>query len=381
MLIGIIIGLVVLIFLVVIHELGHAVVAKRNGVDVKEFAVGFPPNIYKNKVKNSFIGKDVVFKINLLPLGGYVRLKGEYDASKAENGYGNASYWVKTKILFAGVFVNWVFAAIVFALLSLHGIPKLFDNQFHVASDTQVVQTREPEVLIMGVVDDSIAEEAGFKAGDKVLAVEGEKVTDADQLVKSIGSRGEEGLKVKVEREGDAVSVAIPGIDENSDQTTVGVSIGGVAGQETLRSTWSAPIVGVGFAAQLTVETLKGLGQMIGDFVTGIFTSDEAKPEEATSAQGVVGPVGILGEIFPNASRAGIGAIAFLAGVISLSLAIMNTLPIPGLDGGRWLTMTAFRLSKKELTREREETIQGIGVLLILALVISVTVADIGRMF
>lgn len=379
MIVGIIVGLLVLIFLVVIHELGHAVAAKRNGVDVREFAVGFPPTLYKKKVKNSPIGKDVVFKINLLPLGGYVRLKGEYDASKAENGYGQASYWVKTKILFAGVLVNWVFAAIVFALLSLHGIPKLFDNQFSISSDTQTVQTREPEVRILGVFEDSVAEEAGFKEGDKVIEVSGREVNNSNQLVDAINNRGEDGLELKVEREGESTTLQVEGVDASSEETTLGVSIGEIAKQEVLRSTWSAPIVGVGFAAQLTVETLNSLGQMIGGFVSGLFTPDESNEPEA-AGQGVVGPVGILGEIFPGASQAGFAAVAFLMGVISLSLAIMNTLPIPGLDGGRWLTMTVFRVVKKELTRDREETIQGIGVLMILALVIAVTVADIGRM-
>lgn len=376
MLVGVIIGILVLIFLVVIHELGHAFAAKRNGVEVKEFAVGFPPTIYKKKVKNSPIGKDVIFKINLLPLGGYVRLKGEYDSSKVKGGYGRASYWVKTKILVAGVLVNWVFAAIVFAALSLHGLPKLFDNQFSVPSDTQVVQVGESRVLVVDTVPGSIARESGLLAGDQIVEVDGRAVESADQVVTSISGRKSE-LEVGLIRDGERVEVAIPRV--SGGESTIGVQIGQTEASDVIRSTWSAPIVGVGFAGQLTVETLKGLYQMIADFLVGLFSKSDSEASSG-SAQGVVGPVGILGEIFPSASRAGLSTLAFLTGVISLSLAIMNLLPIPGLDGGRWLTMSLFRVSGRALTREREEVIQGVGVLMILGLVVAVTIADIGRM-
>ena len=327
MLVGVIIGILVLIFLVVIHELGHAFAAKRNGVEVKEFAVGFPPTIYKKRVKSSPIGKDVLFKVNLLPLGGYVRLKGEYDASKVGGGYGRASYWVKTKILVAGVLVNWVFAAVVFAALSLYGLPKLFDNQFYIPSDAQVVQVGESQVLVIDTVSDSVARESGLLAGDQIVEVDGRAVESADQVVTSISGRKSE-LEVGLIRDGERVEVAIPRV--SGGESTIGVQIGQTQASDVIRSTWSAPIVGVGFAGQLTVETLKGLYQMIADFFVGLFSKSDSEVS-AGSGQGVVGPVGILGEIFPSASRAGLSTLAFLTGVISLSLAIMNLLPIPGM--------------------------------------------------
>ena len=95
---GVLLGLFVLILLVVLHELGHAIVAKRNGVKVEEFGIGFPPAAKKWKVKRSFLGEDVTFSLNWLPLGGFVRLKGEYDSTKGEGTYGGSTFWVKTKI-------------------------------------------------------------------------------------------------------------------------------------------------------------------------------------------------------------------------------------------------------------------------------------------
>src|SRR6478609_7451665 len=103
---SVIVGLFVLIFLVVVHELGHALVARRNGVVVEEFGIGFPPKAWGKKLKNG-----VLFTLNWLPLGGFVKLQGEHDSAKKKGDYGAATFWVKTKILFAGVLVNWVVAA------------------------------------------------------------------------------------------------------------------------------------------------------------------------------------------------------------------------------------------------------------------------------
>ena len=114
---GIIIGLIVLVILIVLHELGHALVAMRNGVVVEEFGIGFPPRAWKKRLKNG-----VLFTLNWLPLGGFVRLKGEYDSATGEGTHGGASFWVKTKILVAGVVVNWVTAVLLFTILLLVGM-------------------------------------------------------------------------------------------------------------------------------------------------------------------------------------------------------------------------------------------------------------------
>jgi regulator of sigma E protease len=113
LIVGIIIGVIALTVLVVLHELGHAIAAKRNGVVVEEFGIGFPPLAWGKKLKDSFIGKNVLFSINWLPLGGFVKMQGEYDASDKKGDYGAASFWVKTKILLAGVFINWLTAAVL----------------------------------------------------------------------------------------------------------------------------------------------------------------------------------------------------------------------------------------------------------------------------
>jgi regulator of sigma E protease len=135
--------------------------------------------------------------------------------------------------------------------------------------------------------------------------------------------------------------------------------------------------------------TLQGLGDVIGNLVSGIvlqFSSDsatrtQAHQDLAAASGSVAGPIGILGTIFPAAEQAGVTQLVFLSAIISLTLAVMNVLPIPALDGGRWFVMTLFKLRKKTLTKEREEQIQGTGFLVLMLLVIIVTVTDVSKLF
>src|SRR5574344_2222397 len=161
---GILWGVLVLTVLVALHELGHGIVARRNGVKVEEFGIGFPPKAKGKKIPKSILGKNVEYTLNWLPLGGFVRLKGEYDGADEKGTYGATSFWTKTKILLAGVFVNWVTAAVLFTILALVGIPKIVPDQFSLANDTEL-QSKPVEVA--SVVVDLPADKAGLKVGDR----------------------------------------------------------------------------------------------------------------------------------------------------------------------------------------------------------------------
>ena len=107
-------GLLILAVLVAVHELGHAIVAHRNGVVVEEYGLGFPPRAWSRKLKNG-----VLFSLNWLPIGGFVKLQGENDAADKKGDYGAATFWQKTKILLAGVFINWLVAALLLTILAI----------------------------------------------------------------------------------------------------------------------------------------------------------------------------------------------------------------------------------------------------------------------
>jgi regulator of sigma E protease len=379
LLFGIILGLFILVILVVIHELGHAIVARRNKVVVEEFGIGFPPRAWAKKLKNG-----VLFSLNWLPLGGFVKLQGEHDSAKKKGDYGAASYWVKTKILLAGVAMNWLVAAGLLTILAWTGLPKILPDQFAVQGDTII--TKKP-VEIVAVTKDSPAAKAGLKVGDQILRFDGEPVPNSGSLATQSKENKGETVEVIYSRKGIEYNtkVALRSSNENN-QGYLGVGSGQ---QEQIHASWSAPLVGVVTTGQFTLVTLQGLGNVVGNLVSGVvlqFSPDSATRQQAhaslnAAGSSVAGPIGILGTIFPAAEQAGVTQLVFLSAIISLTLAVMNVLPIPALDGGRWFVMTIFKLRKKKLTKEREEQIQGTGFLVLMLLVIIVTVADVSKLF
>src|SRR6185369_14605233 len=139
-----IIGILLFIGLVVVHEFGHFLAARRNGVDVEEFGIGFPPAAWKRTTKNGFI-----FSLNWLPIGGFVKLKGENDSATEKGSFGAAPFATKTKIMLAGVGMNLVAAFVIFTALAWVGMPQLIDNQYAVQSDTKTVQRQ----VLVGYVE------------------------------------------------------------------------------------------------------------------------------------------------------------------------------------------------------------------------------------
>ncbi len=380
---GIVIGVIALTILVVLHELGHALVARRNGVRVEGFGIGFPPAAYKKKVKKSFLGKNVVYSVNWLPLGGFVKLQGEHDDDKKTGDYGAATFWQKTKILLAGVAMNWLAAAVLLMLLAWFGLPQLVPHQFTVAGDTHVVYN---PVVLASIEKDLPAESAGLKSGDAVISVNGEKIETSTQLSAAAAAHKGEMVRVAYKRDG-AERVAHVALRNTNDDKR-GYLGAGLSQERFTRSTWSAPIVGIGVTAQLTGITLQGLGQVIGDGVSGLVmklmpndsAQKQANQKLSSASQSVGGPLSIFGILFPAAERAGVRYVVMMTALISLTLAVMNILPIPALDGGRWFVTAVFRLLKKPLTKEREEKIHGTGFLVLLLLVVLVTVSDVAKL-
>lgn len=377
LILGIIIGLFVLVFLVVIHELGHAIVAKRNGVVVEEFGVGFPPKAWGKKLKNG-----VLFTLNWLPLGGFVKLQGENDSASKKGDYGAATFWQKTKILFAGVAINWITAVVLLMILAwTTGIPKIIPDQFSVPSDTTVITT---PVQIGTLVEGYPAEKAGLESRDKIIVFAGEPIENTQELIDVSKAHRGETVAVVFERDGARKTAEVALRDADS-----GVFGATLAQQESIKATWSAPITATVDTLQFTWVTLQGLGNLIYNFFGGLIgqlsfdsTARQHASEQLSEAgASVAGPVGILGVIFPAASEAGPEQVVFLAAIISLTLAVMNALPIPALDGGRWFVTALYRVMKKPLTKEKEEKIHGTGFMVLMVLIIIITVADVAKLF
>lgn len=407
--IGIIVGLLILMLLVTGHEFGHFIAARRNGVDVEEFGIGFPPRaIAWRKVNGKWRrlkksewkkmpGKGLVLSLNWLPIGGFCQMKGESDADTEKGSFGASSFRAKTKILFAGVAMNWLMAFVILTVLALFGMPHFLENQFEVEGDTRTVVTQP--VTIGEVKSGSPAAKAHLMEGDVVLQMrslgcedescdvpDGERVfIDVPQDLLNFDAKyAGQTVYMTYERNGETGMVEMK-LNESSEEFILGA---GITGNAVYRSTWSAPIVGFMTTVQITGETFKGVGQLLWNLITGVVRQlnffDQSARESGAEAvkqagDSVSGPVGIIGVLFPNMLSTGFGNLMFLTALISISLACMNVLPIPALDGGRWLLIFIFKLRKKKLTKEVEEKIVGRAFATLLVIVAVVTVIDILR--
>jgi len=384
-----IVGILLFIGLVVVHEYGHFIMARRNDVEVEEFGIFFPPRLYKKRMKS---GWD--FTINALPLGGFVKLKGEHDSDTEKGSFGAASTWAKTKIMVAGVAMNLITALIIFTGLALIGMPKIIDNQYTVKSDTKPVST---EILVANVTDGSPADKAGIQTLDQItgLQIPGYSpvaITSADklpQITKQFAGKTADIFYVRDGNEAKSRTTLLTTKEvEASKKTDNPKGYLGIAPTEFTiqRSTWSAPIVAVGFTAQVTSLTLQGLGNALaglGSLILGGVTgNNEARQNGQTAAsEQVSGPVGIF-VILKDGSLLGVQFVLMIIGIISLTLAIMNILPIPALDGGRlWLLLYYRLVRKKPLPANREDAINSVGFLVLIGLIILITFVDVQRFF
>lgn len=369
-----IVGLILFVGLVIVHEFGHFIAARRNDVEVEEFGIGFPPRMLKKKLKNK-----TLLTINLLPLGGFVKLKGEHDADTEPGSYGAANFWAKTKIILAGVVMNLFVAWLLFTIVALIGMPKIIDNQYTVPSDTKISQQK---VLVAYIEPNSPAEKAGLQSSDQLKTITGKDnktytITTVEELPKATNKFAGQAIQIGFIRDGQlkTIDVQLRSSDEveaskktNEPKGYLGIS---PSEYQLRRSTWSAPIVGAGTIVQFTALTYKGLATAISSLFHG---------DTQTASSQVSGPVGIY-FVLKDGSLLGLQFMLMIVGVISLTLAIMNVLPIPALDGGRLFVMVLFRAMRRPLTAKTEELIHGIGFAALMALFVLITVVDVRRFF
>ena len=381
-----IIGIVLFIGLIIVHELGHFIVARKNGVEAEEFGIFFPPSLYKRRMKNG-----AIFSLNLLPLGGFVKLKGEHDSDMEKGSYGAANLWVKTKIMAAGVFMNLITGVILLMILAWVGLPQLIPTQFSVAGGSRVTKQ---EVLVTSVEPNSPASTIGLKTESKILELGSPghpknvtSIPDLQKLTKEYAgkrvevvyvSNGNQYQKtVKLQSQ----SVVAASLKTNNPKGYLGISLAAL----TLHSYkwWAGPVEAVGLTWQVIKLSFIGLGhaiQGLGQIIAGLVTGNTVARQhgQAVASKQVAGPVGIF-IILKDGSILGYQYMLFIIAIVSLTLAIMNILPIPALDGGRlWMTLIS-RAFGRPLSAHLEEVVNGIGMLILLTLIVLITIVDVHR--
>lgn len=404
---GIIIGIIILMALVVLHEFGHFIMARRNGVKVNEFGIGFPPRAVawvKKPVEIEKGGQKItkekwvklpksqwdkpqdslVFSLNYLPIGGFCSMDGESDADTKKGTFGAATFWGKTKILFGGVLMNWLAAFVILTILAFTGMPQFINNQFVIKSDAHY--NEHGGVAVAEVLDGSPALAAGFQTGDKIIKIADTEVVYPETITNyGAEHRGEE-VAYTILRDGSEQEITAT-LNPAESEYALGIQMS--YGETFVRSTWSAPLVGLGTTIQLTGETFRGLGELVWNLVSGVgrqlsFNSEVREAGQVaigSVGDAVSGPVGIIGVLFPAFASTGAANLAFLAAIISISLACMNVLPIPALDGGRWLLIAIYRLRGKKLTKETEEKIVSRAFMVLIGLIVIITILDITKLF
>lgn len=338
----ILITLLIIAVLILVHEWGHFMAARKIGIPVWEFSIGFGPRIFGWKKDGT------EFSVRLIPLGGYVRMAGEEpgDANDPE-GYNNRKPWEKMGVAFAGPFMNFVMALLIFVYVySVVGIPH---------------PSEQP--LIGQVVAGTPAEKAGLKANDLVLAIDQKPVDNWDELTASIASAKESRvLHFKVKRDGKIVNLNInPVKSENTGKLSIGVM-----GAMTYEKQGIINAIKIGFQQtyELTVLLLSSLGMLVSG---------------GASVGDLAGPVGIT-KMIGEAAQAGIVLLLSFTAFLSINLGVLNLLPIPALDGSRIVFALVEAIRRKPLEPEREGFIHWLGFLFLISLMVLVTFNDIVRL-
>jgi regulator of sigma E protease len=354
--------------LVILHEWGHFITAKTSGVDVEEFGIGFPPKLWGAKVRGT------LYTINLIMLGGFVRLKGEDADDTGPGTFGAASFAVKAKILLAGVGMNLITAFVILYVLCIVGIPGLgaqFEPSFLKSTYAQ------PKQLILAQVEaGSPAASAGLKRGEYVISANGTTLV-TDEALRDF-------------TKAHAGQVVTFGVMSGSTERTVPIKLRspnsndgylGVVSQQVYKLRYdplSAVVAAAYIVGSLFVATIVAVVQLIiniPQLIIGLFSN--SVPQAAEAASGPVGIVFILNSI----SSLGYSYIFLFMANIAVALAAFNVLPLPALDGGRLALIAWQRFTRKRISADLESRIHMAGFAALIGLVLIISVYDLRKYF
>jgi regulator of sigma E protease len=354
----IVVFLIVLTILVFVHEYGHYWVAKRNGVRVEVFSVGFGPEVWGHSDTSG-----TRWKICAIPLGGYVKMFGESgDNSEDKNKPGLTdeekavsfhykSVGQRAAIVAAGPIVNFIFAIFAFAILA------------------GAIGTAVPLAVVGKVFKDSAAEIAGFTPGDKFISINEEKVTLFSDLRRIITANPEKTLFFQIERNGKQISVsATPKLTVSKDKEGNDIKIGllGVEwNSEFVRYERQNPAMALWVGTQQTYMTSVNILSYIGDMISGSRSTDE-----------LGGPLRIA-QISGQMAKQGVAAVILLMAMLSVNLGLINLFPIPMLDGGHLAFYSIEALLGRPLDAKAQEYGFRFGLILVLLLMVFVTWKDL----
>ena len=343
----ILIAIIMLGFIVTVHEFGHYLVGRLCGIGIVEFSVGFGPKLI------GFRRKDIDYSLRLIPLGGYCQFVGEDENNSAPNAMNNQPVWKRFLTVFAGPAMNFVLAFAFCAILL---------SNFIIA---------EYLPRIDYVYDGTPAAESGVMPGDVVTSVNGEAISFNEagmDAARSAIMNADHTLPIEltVEQDGIARTLSIlpePIVNETTGQTSyqIGIAFGG-----RTYTCFEALGRSCGYMVEFT-------GAMLGALKDLVF--------HGSGVDDMMGPVGIISFVSQQVSSERLYAVVNLIFFLSLNIGIMNLLPLPALDGGRLIFLIVEGIRRKPIPPEKEGMVHAIGLGLLLMLFVFITYKDVLRLF
>jgi regulator of sigma E protease len=366
--VSIIIFIIILTALVFVHEFGHFIVAKKGGIRVDEFGIGFPPKLF------SWKRGETLYTVNLIPFGGFVKIFGETPDHESIDGPDKARSFVhknralQAAVLAAGIAFNLAFAWILVSASFMIGQLASAEDYSQYAGRVQ-----DERVLVTSVAPGSPAEKAGLVGGDAITHIKGpisefsgDDVT-IEGVQKVIGESAGRDIAIQYERGKETKSTKIvpeKGIVE--DKLAIGISM------ERVGLLKLPPLPALWEGAKLTVHLTQGTAEGLWNFIVSTFKG-EAK---LSSLSGPVGIVGMVGD----ATRLGFSYLLTFTAFISINLAVINLVPFPALDGGRLLFVLIESVIRKPINPKISNMVNAMGFVLLLTLMAIITYRDIAKL-
>jgi regulator of sigma E protease len=349
--------------LVLVHEFGHFFAAKKSGVRVDEFGLGFPPRLWAKTVG------ETTYSINAIPFGGFVKIFGENPDDESINGadssrsFVHIPRWKQVIVLIAGIAMNIIFAWLLFSVAYMSGMTTG-------VSDGNKSYIHDSHVIVLDILGGSAADKSGLKQGDQILSYTfngaTKTVTDASMIQDVTKSSGGKAIDFEVSRATENKHILVAPVKSSSGTYAIGISMD-LVGKIKLPF-YMAFWEGAKLTTHLFTSIFTGLYTLIHDAVLG----------RADVSQ-LSGPVGIA-RLVGDASKLGIAYLLSFTAFISLNLAALNLIPFPALDGGRILFVIIEAIRRKAISPKIANTINAIGFGILILFMLFITYRDIAKL-
>lgn len=366
MILTILIAFLSLIGLIILHEFGHFILAKKFGTEVEEFGIGYPPRIWGKKIG------ETLYSLNLLPFGAFVKIRGEEGGIEDYRSFIGKPIWQRVLIVLGGVVSFWIIATILLTMVAgFWGLPTAVKDE----ENSGLIR---PKVQITGLASQSPAALADLRVGDVIQEIKSKeeeikninKVKEVQKFIKA--HRGEE-VVLQIKRGKEILEKkVIPRISPPPGQGPLGVSLTRIALKPY--SWFEAPFQGIVVCGRLTVNIVQG-------WILGLKNLLGIVELPAGLKMEMMGPLGIF-DLLREYFEMGINYFLFLIALISVALALFNILPIPALDGGKLMFLAIEKIKGRPINQKIEQKITTFFFILLIILMIFVTIKfDIPRVF